>query len=495
MLTHKKFSINGSLPVCLLFLAVAATSCGSNYFTRSQHSPTVSPDGKMLIFQSDYETPGEYDCVIKFKTNLGWTPPVPLLFANTKMNTAGPFITYDQNHLLLTSDQKGGKGEVDLWIAKRGKRLWGKAENLGAPVNSPGYDGFGSISPDGNTLYFTRECAEKKGEDKFCLVKSTRVNGSWTEPVRMPAPVDSEYSDFAPVIMADGTSLIFSSNRPGGQGGYDLYKTERMGDGAWSEPVNLGNEINTKYDDRIVSVPASGDVIYYSSPEKRAGRLVYRIRTAKLPAAMRQSSVVTVAGVVSDTRERGRTLEAEIRVTDVKNGETRIVRSNPEDGKYFIVLGKNRVYDVSVNRRGYLFHSTRFDLRDLAKFDAVIRDIELTPMERGSFMVLNNLYFRLNSDDVFDFENSRYELDRLGRLLKANPGLKIEIGGHTDATGTEEHNSELSEKRARSVYRFLVGRGIDGRRLVVKGYGYSKPLSSLQDEKNRRVEITVLSVN
>jgi len=105
MLKHTHKLHNGFLFGVILFLAVAVTSCGYNYANRSQHSPTVSPDGKMLIFQSDHENPGKYDCVVKFKTNLGWTPPVPLLFANTKMNTDGPFITYDQNNLLFVCAQ------------------------------------------------------------------------------------------------------------------------------------------------------------------------------------------------------------------------------------------------------------------------------------------------------------------------------------------------------------------------------------------------------
>ncbi|HOD15171.1 MAG TPA: OmpA family protein [Spirochaetota bacterium] len=494
MLKHTHKLHNGFLFGVILFLAVAVTSCGYNYANRSQHSPTVSPDGKMLIFQSDHENPGKYDCVVKFKTNLGWTPPVPLLFANTKMNTAGPFITYDQNNLLLTSDQKGGKGDVDLWIAKRGKALWGRAVNMGAPVNTAGYEGFGSISPDSTTLYFTRECDEKKGNDRFCIFRSIKVNGQWTEPVRMPAPVNSEYSDFAPIIMADGTTIIFASNRPGGRGGYDLYKTEMMSGGAWSEPVNLGDEINTKYDDRIVSVPASGDVIYYSHPEERSGRLVYRIRTAKLPAEMKSSSIITIAGTVTDKNDASKAIGAEIRVTDVQTGGTQVFSSNGEDGKYFIVLNKRKVYELSISRKGYLMYSARLDLADVKKYDAIIRDIELVPIEAGASMILNNLYFRLNSDSVFDYDKTRAELSRLARLMQVNPGMKIEIGGHTDSTGEESYNASLSEKRAQAVYGYLVSQGISRDRLVAKGYGCSKPLAGAP-EKNRRVEVTILSVN
>jgi outer membrane protein OmpA-like peptidoglycan-associated protein len=447
----------------------------------------------MLIFQSDHLGQGTYECVIKFKTSLGWTPPVPMIFTNTRMNTAGPFITYDQNYLLLTSDQKGGgKGEVNLWMSKRGK-IWEKPVPLGSPINDAAYNGFGSISPDGNTLYFTRECNEKKGKDKFCLFISSKVNGRWTEPFRMPAPVNSDYSDFAPTIMADGKTIIFASNRPGGYGGYDLYKTEMMGNGAWSMPVNLGDGINTKYDDRIVSVPVSGDVIYYSQPEEKGGRLVYRIKTGKLPEVMMHSFVITVAGIVKDKNDQEKTLDAEIKITDTQNGSTQVINSNQEDGKYFIVLNKKKVYDVSVNKKGYLFYSARFDLSDVSKYDAIIRDIELTPIEKGSSIVLNNLYFKLDSDNVFDYEKSKLELGRLVTLMQTNPNMRVEIGGHTDASGTDEYNMTLSEKRAKAVYDYLVGHGISKNRLVSKGYGYSKPLSSINKEKNRRVEITVLS--
>jgi OOP family OmpA-OmpF porin len=311
----------------------------------------------------------------------------------------------------------------------------------------------------------------------------------------MPAPVNSEYSDFAPIIMADGKSIIFSSNRPGGHGGYDLYKTEMMSSGAWSEPINLGETINTKYDDRIVSIPASGDVIYYSHAEEKGGRLVYRIKTAKLPVEMQQSSVITVAGVVTDKNDPAKTINAEIRITDMQNRDTQVIWSNHEDGKYFIVLNKKRVYDVSVSKKGYLFYSTRFDLGDVTKFDAMIRDIELTPIERGSSVVLNNLFFKLDSDNVFDYEKSQFELDRLIKFMQGNPGMKIQIGGHTDSSGSEAYNKTLSEKRAQAVYGFLVDHGIKKSRLIVKGYGYSKPLSLSQAAKNRRVQITVLSVN
>ena len=116
-----------------------------------------------------------------------------------------------------------------------------------------------------------RECPEKNGcKDKLGIFYSEKVDGHWTEPKKMPSPINTESCEFGPVILADNLSLIFSSTRPGGIGGYDLYKTERTEQGGWSKPVNLGGFINTKGEDSLIAIPASGDIMYYTK-SVRAG--------------------------------------------------------------------------------------------------------------------------------------------------------------------------------------------------------------------------------
>jgi OmpA-OmpF porin, OOP family len=255
---------------------------------------------------------------------------------------------------------------------------------MGPVINSAGYDGFGSISPDGNTIYFTRECNDKKGADKFCLMTSTKVGGAWKEPVRLPVPLNSEYSDFAPIIMADGKSLVFSSTRPGGFGGYDLYKTEMMTNGKWSVPVNLGPTINTKLDERIVSIPASGDVMYYSrATEASGGKVTYRIETASIPREYQQKSVITIEGVVTDKNDSKKTLHTQVIAKDLTTNDTISVMSNEEDGKYFIVLNKEKKYELSVIGKGYALFTTNLDLSNISKFDAIIRDVQLEPVGKA----------------------------------------------------------------------------------------------------------------
>ncbi len=315
--------------------AMLATGCARN-LKYSEHSPSVSPDGKMMLYQSNRITADNYQVYVRLKVGSTWLPPVPLVLANAPVdNTAGPFVTYDQNSLLLSSDNKRGKGDVDIYISKRvGKLLWGVPENIGAPINTKGYDGFASLSPDGKRLYFVRECADKKGykDHTFGIYMAKNIKGRWQKPVRMPAPVNTASSEFGPIILADGKTLIFSSARPGGFGGYDLYKTEMISEGRWSKPVNLGNKINTKYDDRMASVPAAGNVIFVSRPTDEAGGK-YRIEEVKMPKQMRQSSVITIEGRVYDKDSRNAITDADIKITDVQDGYVRHIKSNIKDGK------------------------------------------------------------------------------------------------------------------------------------------------------------------
>ena len=462
-----------------------------------EYSPTITPDGKMLIYQSRGYGDNVYKLHVKYRTPLGWTPAVYLRSVNTLENTGGPFVTYDQNSLLLTSDQAGGKGDADLWISTRNDSTWGAPVNMGSPINTSGYEGFGSLSPDGNTLYFVRDGLDKqpyKGE-KFALFMAAKKNGVWSEPVRMPSPVNSAYSDFAPVILADGKTLIFSSARPGGFGGFDLYKTECSENGKWSMPVNLGPEINTEFEDRSVAIPASGDMLYHTRPIDAAGK-IYRIVATPLPPVLRHTSVVILGGTVSDSTDTGRKLHAVITITDVDDNGKQVIESNKGDGAYHIVLNKGKMYDAAVSCAGYMFYSTTFDLRNVDKFSEIMKDITLDAVRVGGMISMNNLYFKTNSAIILP--ESRFELKRVSDFLKENPKMNVEIRGYTDDRGSASYNMKLSYRRAAAVYNYMVKNGISSRRMSVRGFGEDKVSAKSKDtetrSRSRRVEMGIMSM-
>ena len=498
MFHHIRQAMNKILLLLITGMVSLTMACAHNQ-KYSDHSPSVSPDGKIIIYQSNRISKGAYKIYVKKKSGKQWLPPQELLLAKEFTgNIAAPFMTYDQNSLLISSDNESGLGDVDIWISRRmGELTFSKPENLGAPVNSKGYDGFASISPDGKSLFFIRECPKKKGykDHIFGIFVSRKVGGKWTEPEMIPEPVNSSTSEFGPIILADGRSLLFSSARPGGYGGYDLYKTEMLSGGKWTEPVNLGPTINTSFDDRMASIPATGNIIYISSPSTEKGEM-YRIKAVKIPEKLRQSSVVTVEGVVQEAESDKIITDAKITVTNIEDGFTHTTRSNEHDGKYFFILRKGKTYDVAVKKRGYTFYSEKFDLRKLAASNAVYRCIKLAPIVTGTRMILKNIYFKYQSDKILP--EADQELQRLLDLMKKNPEMRIEISGHTDNVGSARYNKKLSRKRAEAVRKHLVEKGIDKDRMTAIGYGFEQLILKKGTKKemsvNRRVEIKILSM-
>lgn len=461
------------------------------------YSPSISADGKTIIYETDINSECEYNIYLSYKTADGWSKPYYMKSINSESWDAGPCLTYDQNYLIITSARKGGQGKEDLWISRRSGRRWLKPVNMGRPINSPGYEGFASLSPDGNTLYLTQQSAKEKEiwGCGFYLGYAEKKNGKWQKPKKMPAPVNSGNCEFGPRIMADGKTLIFSSDRVGGFGGYDLYRSTLQDDGSWSEPVNLGSRINSKAHETLASIPASGDTIYFS---RRQDKYTSRIFSAPIQAPDKESGVITVSGTVRNARNPDQTLSAEIKITDINRDDiTIVIDNNAEDGTYMIILGQGKVYDISVWSEEFTFYSKVFNLKEENHFKNIHWDILLEPIKAGTKIILHNIYFEHDSHELLPA--SKYELQRVVDLMKLQSGIKVEISGHTDDTGSQDYNMKLSQKRAESVMNYLVSHGIKPDRLKAKGYGQTRRIDTSETEegrsKNRRVEFEILKVN
>jgi outer membrane protein OmpA-like peptidoglycan-associated protein len=200
-----------------------------------------------------------------------------------------------------------------------------------------------------------------------------------------------------------------------------------------------------------------------------------------------------VKGTVKD-KKTGKELRAKIELFDInKNKIVSLVNSDSISGEYLMVLTQGSEYGLYVNKQGYLFQSLSFNYSDITDFEPLIINIELEPALKGSVSVLENIFFDI---DKFDLkEKSITELEKIVQFLQENRLIKVEISGHTDNTGNPSYNQQLSEKRAKSVYSYLLGKGIDPQRLTSKGFGATKPIASNDAEegrqKNRRIEFTI----
>ncbi len=209
---------------------------------------------------------------------------------------------------------------------------------------------------------------------------------------------------------------------------------------------------------------------------------------------MRPQPTVVVTGVVTNIKNSEK-VGAYVLVEDLNTGELIAAnKSNSVTGKYLVVLPAGRTYSVSANKEGYFFYSQRFEVDRNARYQEIVKNIALKPIEKGAKVVLNNIFFDTGKATLSP--QSRLELQKAVDLMKSNPTMVIEVGGHTDNVGDDASNMKLSHDRARSVRDYLVNAGIPGARVQAKGYGESSPIAPNDNEEgrksNRRTEFIIL---
>jgi hypothetical protein len=470
-----------------------------------EYSPTLTADEQTLIFtrklprkDMNYMYLGaEYEDFFLSKRidgqwgpseNLG--PPI-----NTQHNEGAQSISADGMFLYFTGcGRRGGLGSCDIYMARRQGNGWSEPVNLGAPVNAQGWDSQPSISSDGKTLYFTSNRSGNIGRMDI-WVTTLNSDGRWSVPQNLGPQINTTGREMSPFIHPDNKTLFFASDTHAGMGGMDLFYSIRGEDGNWQTPVNLGYPINTYADQISLVVGASGKDAYFASeqPGGLGGTDLYYF---ELYPEARPNPVTYMKGIVFDALSLNR-LEARFELTDVYSKEIIIQSSsNSHTGEFLIPIPTGRNLALSVWREGYLFFSENFAFEDIRTgVNPHLYDIPLQPIRDGESVVLRNIFFQHDSHELLD--QSVTELTTLLELMVKNPFMRIEIGGHTDNTGTLAYNKNLSEKRALSVYNYLVENGIDPRRLSYKGYANQNPIATNDTEEgraqNRRTEFKVIS--
>lgn len=466
-------------------------------------APSITVDGETLIItvdvpidpnrpysaqnkQEDFFISKKVDGVWQKARNMG--RPV-----NTAGNEGMQSISADGKVLVYASSNlPGGLGSTDLYISYKSDKGWSRPVNMGAPVNSEKWDTQPTLSSDGKSMYFVSTREGGMGKQDIWFTRQDE-NGVWSEPLNVGDEINTPGYESSPFIHPDGKTLYFTSGSRIGLGGYDIYKCTRTGNMEFSEAENLGYPINTHLNEEFLVVNAYGDYAFISS--KRDGSRMLDVYTFKLPEEVRPNQVTYMKGKIYDA-ETKQPVKANFELINLNSGEVE-VRSVSDDqkGDYLVCLptGENYAFDASAN--GYLFHSLNFELTAQEdRTEPFIMDIALWPIKPGKSVVLNNIFFETARYSLK--EESRIELKKLVDFLANNPGIKIEIGGHTDNIGSPEYNQNLSENRAKSVFEYLLSMKVDKSRISYKGYGYTKPIDTNDTDegkaKNRRTEFTIL---
>lgn len=413
---------------------------------------------------------------------------------NTYDNEGAQSISGNGRFMVFTAcGRDDGYGLCDLYFSAREEGRWSIPVNMGPSINSNYSEKQPSLSADGRVIYFTSD--RPGGFGKYDLWMSSRTpDGKWSPPKNLGDSINSATFDQSPFIHPDNKTLYFSSVGWPGMGGFDIYMSHRINDSIWGKPVNLGYPINTHHHEEGLIVNARADMAYFSSTRLRGkGRDIFSF---ELYEEARPNRVSYMKGKVFDSQTQ-RPLEANFELIDLESHKTVIEStSEPGNGEFLVVIPVDADYALNVSRPSYLFHSENFAFNKIySRTEPFLKDIALNPIEIGERIILRNVFYQIDSF-VID-EKSIVELDKVVLFMQANPSLVVEIGGHTDNTGSQEHNRWLSGKRAGEVAAYLIGKGIEQEQISFRGYGMDVPVSSNETEEgralNRRTELKVLS--
>jgi len=413
----------------------------------------VTPDGKsaiMVLLGNKYLDNGKMLAGVSISSNVGgvWSKPVALNIINdyNYAEKANYFLADNRKTLLMSVERDDSQGDRDLYVT------------------------------------------------------FMNADSSWSEPVNLGDVVNSAGEESAPFLASDDKTLYFSSTGFSGYGGNDIYVTRRLDDTwtNWSEPENLGPEINSPLEDLFFNIPAASEFAYYSRGLSETNADIFRV---KLPIVKSPDTYVTVKGKVID-KTTGEPVAAKIVYERLPDGkDTGISQTDPETGEYEIRLPTGQLYGLRAEAVGKMSESQNLDLRNIKSDQVIDKNFNLQPIGVATIapnatIVLNNIFF--DFDKATLKPESAPELDRLIAMLKEKSTMEVEISGHTDNTGPAAYNLSLSERRAKTVVAYIVRGGIPKERLTVQFFGETKPTDTNETKegrsKNRRVEFLILKL-
>lgn len=452
------------------------------YFTREGFPENIGEEKQQDVWYSTSKDGIEFD----IPKNIG--PPI-----NDQYNNFAISVTPDNNTLVLGNVYRKNLPPLPgLSFSHFNGSSWSFPEKINiSGIRTKSKQNSYSLGNDGKTLLLSIVGEDTYGEHDL-YVSFLQEDSSWSKPMNLGAEINTASNEESPFLASDGITLYFSGNGYPGLGNNDIFMTRRLDDTweHWSEPINLGNKINSIYWDAYFSVTASGNYAYFvSSTQAPFSEDIYRI---ELPKEVKPTSVVLISGKVLN-KQNNRPVQAKIIYEELSSGkEIGFARSNDSTGNFQITLPAGKKYGFLAVADGFIAINENLDLTQLHDYREIDQDLFLVPIEKGEKIKLNNIFFETGKYEILP--ESFSELNRIIKLLSENPKMKIKIEGHTDNVGNDKDNQLLSENRAKAIADYL-GQKINKDRFTWIGFGKRKPVAKNDIEEgrklNRRVEFVI----
>lgn len=414
---------------------------------------------------------------------------------NQNNNEGGATITIDNNVLYFTICSKfsSSYNNCDIYYVEKNKKgEWSDLRPLKSINNPKSWESQPSVSADGNELIFASDRKGGFGGIDLYLVKKDEF-GYWGVPQNMGEIINSESNEKSPFFHVDGETMYFASQQFPSLGGYDIFISKRGENGKWKSPVNLGFPINTTNDELGMFVTTDGETAYFCS-NKLDGVGGWDLYSFDLYEQVKPKRVLFLKGGITD--KDGTVVDSvSLELRNVTTNEVTQISVN--GGKYVsaLTLGDSDDVLITFNKDGYAFNSHYISSTDENFSGPSTMDINIDKLESGQTFELNNIYFATDSFAINKV--SKVILTEFAAYLIKNIDMELLISGHTDNVGNEEDNLELSNNRARSVYTFLIEKGVNQNRLTYRGFGETKSvydnLTVQGRSKNRRTECTIIN--
>ena len=436
-----------------------------------EFGPSITSDGKTLYFYSKRNS--QYTDIYKSKlVNGKWTNPVEVKELNSFYDDQSPYIYGDERFIIFSSNRDGSiefrlsNGQVgisrDLYYSEKVNGEWSPPASLSDLINTDEMEENPYLY--GDYLYFTRYPFGNTAQAK--IYRSKIVNNNFQYPEELPSPINlKNTSSISPFVSQDGSYLYFSSNRPGGNGGYDIYRSKISENGIFGNAENLGSEINTEANEAYLIINPVDNSLIFCRKKQDENYDIYIAKKNK----KEEDSVLT--------------LLPSSPITPLKPSKSIISNESKKDQNEK-VLNFN-ISNKIPNEEDKIIYKKKYE-KDIENLSNAVKNKKK--------IVINSIYFDTNSPVLL--KDSFPILNALTEILQNNKNIKIKIIGHTDLTGDLEENKKLSWDRADSVKKYLIEAGIDSNRIITEGKGSTQPLinSKFPDASkvNRRTEFEVI---